>query len=113
MNTCIKFFLLIFVGVLTNTTFAQDTISSDKLNDAAYIVDAQSEIKKSDQYTHYITFEVKIDSLGNVLKATVVKKNISKELTKKSHEKIYKMKFPAGKHLAKGVVTFAFKEEDQ
>ncbi len=99
--------------MLTNTVFAQDTISSDKLNDAEWIAAAQSKIENPKEYKYYITFAVTVDSLGNVVKATVVKKNIGKEFTQKSRGEIYKMKFPAGKPIAKGVVTFAFKEKGQ
>lgn len=75
MSTCFEFFMLIFLGMLMNTVLAQDTIRSDKqLNDVEKVGTPHSKIGNSNEYKYYITFAVTVDSLGNVLYASVVKK---------------------------------------
>ena len=117
MKNLIGFFLLIFFTTITTSAFAQAKAPPSELPLSGWDIAKAPMFENPNNEKGKITFVVEIDSVGNVLTATVIKNELSDELAQKCEAKIREMSFVKNANsttasgISKGTITFVFKEK--
>jgi hypothetical protein len=93
LNYVVQFFLLIILNVVVLNVSAQDKKPSNGLLMSGWDLAADPKVGNSNQETGSVSYAIEIDSLGNLLAVTVLKKEVSDELVQKCEAEIRKMDF--------------------
>jgi len=90
--------------------------SGSALSMAGWHLEAEPKVYNDDKETGKVTFEIKIDDEGNILKILVKEKQVSEILVKKCEDEIRKMEFVKNKNnsntasFSTGIISFVFRK---
>jgi hypothetical protein len=116
MKNRIKIFLIIFLSAIATSVYAQDKGPASPLSMSGWDLESNPKIiSNPTQEAGMISYEIEVDSLGDLLSVKALKQTISDELAQKCEAEIRKMKFvkntttPVGAPTSKGTITFVFR----
>jgi|GEM_PF-2305451 len=115
MKKSIEIFLFFFLSLIAGSVHAQDKEPSSPLSMSGWNLESNPKVRNSSQESGMISYEIEIDTLGNLLSINVLKQTISAELAKKCEDEVRKMHFvkkvnnTVGTSTSKGTITFVFK----
>jgi len=94
---------------------AQDKAPVSPLSMSGWDLASNPKVENPNHESGMISYEIEIDSLGNLLSIKVLKQTIRAELAKKCEDEVRKMNFvkksnsAVGASTSKGTITFVFR----